>query len=70
MPTKKGVLNCNGMNVSACPLTKDSLLSLLAILKDNSSTGTKYTITLGATNLAKLTDEEKAIATEKGWSLA
>ena len=31
---------------------------------------TKQTLTLGATNLAKLTDEEKAIATEKGWTLA
>lgn len=28
------------------------------------------TLTLGETNLAKLTDEEKAIATEKGWILA
>ena len=28
-----------------------------------------YTLTLGSTNLAKLTDEQKAIATEKGWSL-
>ena len=28
------------------------------------------TLTLGATNLAKLTDEEKAIATDKGWVLA
>lgn len=27
------------------------------------------TLTLGATNLAKLTDEEKAIATNKGWVL-
>lgn len=28
-----------------------------------------YTLTLGATNLAKLEDWEKAIATEKGWTL-
>lgn len=31
---------------------------------------TTHTLTLGSTNLAKLTDEEKAIATEKGWTLA
>jgi hypothetical protein len=28
------------------------------------------TITLGATNLNKLSDEQKAIATEKGYTLA
>ena len=33
------------------------------------STETK-TLTLSTTNLAKLTDSEKAIATEKGWTLA
>jgi hypothetical protein len=27
------------------------------------------TLTLGETNLAKLSDEEKAIATNKGWEL-
>ena len=46
-------------------LTHDSLLSLLNALKD----GGTGTITLGETNLAKLTDAEKAIATEKGWTL-
>lgn len=66
----KGVLKCNNMNVSACPLTKESLLSLLNILKDNSTTGTKNTVTLGATNLAKLTDAEIAKATQKGWTIA
>jgi hypothetical protein len=33
-------------------------------------TGETKTLTLGATNLAKLTNEEKAIATQKGWTLA
>lgn len=33
------------------------------------SSGTRY-IKLGDANLAKLTDEEKAIATNKGWTLA
>ena len=27
------------------------------------------TLTLGTTNLNKLTDEQKAVATNKGWSL-
>lgn len=46
-------------------LSKESILSLFNALKSGGS----GTVTLGATNLAKLTDTEKAIATEKGWSL-
>ena len=37
------------------------------ILNNNSAT---YTATLGAANLAKLTESEIAIATQKGWTLA
>ena len=51
-------------------LTHDSLMSIISALKDFSGTSTTMTCTLGTTNLAKLTDAEKAIATEKGWSLA
>ena len=51
-------------------LTHDSLMSIIDALKDYSGTTTTKTITLGATNLAKLTDAEITIATEKGWSLA
>lgn len=43
---------------------------IIIALKDYSGTTTTKTVTLGATNLAKLTDAEKAIATQKGWSLA
>jgi hypothetical protein len=51
-------------------LTHDSLMSVINALADKSGTGTAWTVTLGATNLAKLTDAEKAIATQKGWTLA
>ena len=51
-------------------LTHESLMSFINALKDFSGTTTTKTCTLGATNLAKLTDTEKAIATEKGWTLA
>ena len=44
--------------------------SLLRILNALTEVTTTQTLTLGTTNLAKLTDEEKAIATEKGWTLA
>ena len=59
-----------GQNISfsACTkLTHDSLMSIIEHLGKVSAT---RTLTLGSTNLAKLTDAEKAIATEKGWTLA
>lgn len=48
-------------------LTHDSLMSIINNLATVSSS---TTLTLGSTNLSKLTDEEKAIATGKGWTLA
>lgn len=49
------------------PLSHDSLMNVINNLAD--VTDDPKTLTLGATNLAKLTDEEKAIATGKGWTL-
>ena len=49
-------------------LTVDSLVSVINALPQLDS-GTSYTCTIGSTNLAKLTDEQKAIATNKGWTL-
>lgn len=49
-------------------LTHDSLMSIINCLETKTS-GT-FTCSLGATNLAKLTNAEKAIATGKGWTLA
>lgn len=66
--TIEGVIGQNGFNVGDCPLTHDSLMSIINALATKTS-GT-WTVTLGSTNLAKLTDAEKAIATQKGWTLA
>ena len=56
------------IDVSKCPnLTHDSLMSIINNLATVTST---KKLTLGTTNLAKLTNEEKAIATNKGWTLA
>ena len=67
----EGSIGQNGFDVSPCTkLTHDSLLSIINALKDYSGTTTPKTVTLGATNLAKLTDAEKATATEKGWTLS
>jgi hypothetical protein len=59
-------------------LTHDSLMNVINNLYDLNLTydvangGTLYTqkLTLGSTNLAKLTAEEIAIATNKGWTVA
>ena len=49
-------------------LTREALLEIIGNLVAQTSGNKKLTI--GATNLAKLTDEDKAIATNKGWTLA
>lgn len=46
-------------------LTRESLVNIINALPTTTQTGAK--ITIGATNVAKLTDEDKAIATSKGW---
>jgi hypothetical protein len=59
-------INAN-LSVSACTLlTHDSLMSIINNLMTVTST---KTLTLGATNLAKLTADEVAIATNKGWTV-
>lgn len=67
------------ISFSGCKsLSHDSLMSIINNLYDLNLTynvangGTLYTqfLILGETNLAKLSDEEKAIATNKGWSLS
>ena len=55
-------------NISASTKFEES--DLVTILNNLATlTGNTMTLTMGATNLAKLTDEEKAIATNKGWTL-
>lgn len=51
-------------------LTVDCMVNILNNLKDNSSATTKKTVTFGAVNLAKLTDEQIAIGTAKNWTIA
>ena len=56
------------LDLSPCTaLTKESLLNVFNEAAD--VTSSPKTLTLGTTNLNKLTDDEKAIATNKGWVL-
>lgn len=50
-------------------ITVESMVALFENLKDLTGETAK-TITLGAANLAKLSDEQKAIATNKNWTLS
>ena len=55
------------LDLSSCTqLTHDSLMVVINGLQ----IVTGQTLTLGTENLAKLTDDEKKVATDKGWTLA
>ena len=64
--------NANSViNLSSCTkLTHDSLMNVINSIADVTSLGWTPPLTLGSTNLAKLTEEEKAIAVNKGWALS
>ena len=49
--------------------TREALLELINNCFDLTTLNKTATLTMGSTNLAKLTDEDKAIATAKGWTL-
>lgn len=69
--TIEGVLKIGcGYSFQECPLTHDSLMSIINALVTTTATGSSSKLTLDATNLAKLTDDEIAIAEGKGWTLA
>ena len=66
-----GFLNLSvNLNLSSCPnLTVDSLMNVINNLKDLTGS-TSRTLTLDKTNLAKLSDDQKVVATDKNWVLA
>lgn len=55
------------LNISATALEHDALVKLIGNLK---AVTTTETLTMGSTKLALLSDEEKKVATDKGWVLA
>lgn len=71
--TIEGIVGQNGLDVHySTELSHDSLLSIINALEDYSAdeSGTVWKVTLGETNLAKLSEEEIGIAEGKGWVLA
>lgn len=54
---------------SSTLLSVDTLVSMLNALADRTGLSA-YTLTIGSTNLAKLSNEQIAIATQKNWTLA
>ena len=64
-------IKINNLNFSTCySLTHETLIKILNALYDYSTSEDTYTLALGSANLAKLTDEEIAIATNKGWNVS
>lgn len=67
----KSILMTNiGVNLNISDSTQFEREDLLVILNNLKTVTSATTLTMGATNLAKLTDEDKAIAINKGWTLA
>ena len=61
----------NDLDFTQCrTLTHDSLVDMLNKLADVTGDSTTYTLKLGDFNLGKLTAEEVAIGTNKGWTIA
>lgn len=66
----EGEIGTEGLSFSSSKkLSYESIMSVVCCLKDYSQDTATHTVTLGSDNLIKLTDEEKAMATEKGWTL-
>lgn len=67
----KSILMTNiGADLDISNSTQFEREDLIVVLNNLKTVTSTKTLTMGATNLAKLTDEDKAIATNKGWTLA
>lgn len=55
---------------SSTKFTREALVEIINNCYDLSTLNQTARLTMGSTNLAKLTDKDKLIATNKGWTLA
>lgn len=65
----KNLLLSNGGSYFTNVLTHDSMVAMIAALYDFSG-GTAHTLTVGATNLGRLSAAEQQVATDKNWTLS
>ena len=66
--TLENGFNANNLNVSASTLyTAETLVAMFEALADRTGATIQYTLTVGSTNLSKLTQEQIKIATDKNW---
>ena len=64
-------VNSNDLDLSSCPnLTADSIMTFVDAFEDNTGEETQYTVKISSTNLAKLSTEQIAVATNKNILLA
>ena len=63
---KRCDIDLNNISLNDCPLTVDSIVGLLNALPQSDK---GYSFQIGSNNISKLSDEQKAIATNKGWTL-
>jgi hypothetical protein len=62
--------NCNSLKLySSTKFSRETIVSWFNALADRTGKSA-YTLTIGSTNLAKVTEEEIAIATAKNWTIA
>ena len=59
-------IEMNEISLSSTNLTVDSIVGLLNALPQSDK---GYSFQIGSNNIKKLSDEQKAIATDKGWTL-
>ena len=56
-----------GLVISSESITAESLEAIIDNLADLTESGETLSLSIGETNIAKLSEETIAIATEKGW---
>jgi hypothetical protein len=69
--TFEGVIGQDGFNVADCTLlTHESLMSIINALQQYNGDGKTHTVTLGQANISKLSEQEIASVTQKGWTIS
>jgi hypothetical protein len=68
--TFEGVIGQNIDFKDCTLLTHESLMSIINALQRYDGDGNTHTVTLGQSNISKLSEQEIAFVTQKGWTIA